>query len=140
MDGLSGRPDRQGPAATRGQVEPHVALVGLAVVCLGLSLYAGTLSSAIGPSDRQVAPAALSAVADHVCRAGVADPSTLPAARGVRPRGYHLAVHLETADQRWRVGPRPPAAADVQTAARPVSVRVGPGDVRPGTLRVVVWE
>jgi hypothetical protein len=140
MDGQTGRTDRQEPAATRAQVEPHVALVGLAVVCLGVSLYAGTLTSAIGPSDRQVASPALSAVADRVCRAGVADPSRLSRASEVRPRGYRLAVRLETADRRWRDGARPPEAVDVQAAARRVSVRLGPGDVRPGTLRVEVWE
>jgi hypothetical protein len=124
----------------RGAVEPHLAIAGLAVVCLCLGLYATTLADAVGTPDRDVASATLSRVADAATTGGVVSPDRVRASRAAGPRGYHVAVGLRAGDYRRRFGPLPPGGTPVQRASRPVSVRFGPADVRPGTLRVEVWQ
>ncbi len=124
----------------RGAVEPHVAIAGLAVVCLCLGLYATALADAVDSPDRDVASPALSRVADAATTGGVVSPDRVRASRAAGPRGYHVAVGLRAGGYRRRFGPLPPEGTPVQTARRPVSVRFGPADVRPGTLSVEVWR
>lgn len=123
----------------RAQVEPLVALVAVAAVCLGLSLYAGVLDDVLRDRSERATP---ETVADRalaaVAPAGVARPALLPEAAATAPDGYRVNATLLTGDRRFAAGPAPPAGA--RTATRPTGVRVAPGDVRPGALRVVVWR
>lgn len=123
----------------RGQVDPLAALAALFVVCIGLSTYAVVLADvgAGNESERDVATPTLAAVHDAVSERGVVLPARLVRALDQRPTGRRLAVVLTTADRRWRVGQSPPRLGD--SATRPVSVRLGPGRVSVGHLRVVVW-
>jgi len=119
-------------------VEPLAALVAVAAVALALSLYAGVLEASLpGDNDRGgavTADRALAAVAPD----GVARPARLSAALSAAPAGYRLNLTLTTGEHRWSAGPdRPPG---VEPRSRQVAVRLGPGRVRPGTLRVVVWS
>lgn len=122
----------------RAQVEPTAALVALFAVAVGLTLYAGAVDS-LPPAEesRRVAEPTLSRVHGNLTATGVADPADLSAALAVGPDGYHVAVTLAADGERWRAGPAAPATA--ATAARPVSVRVAPGVVVAGRLRVEVW-
>jgi hypothetical protein len=123
----------------RAQVEPFAALAALFVVCAGLSTYAVVLAGAGGEEpERGVATPTLVAVHDAVTERGVVLPARLHRALDRRPTGRRLAVVVATADQRWRVGEVPPPTAD-DSASRPVTVRLGPGRLRVGQLRVVVW-
>jgi hypothetical protein len=56
------------------------------------------------------------------------------------PDGYSCRVVVAAGDQRRIVGASDPAPADADEAATRVSVRLAPGDVRFGTLRVEVWR
>lgn len=124
-------------AVARGQVDPLVALPALAVLCIGLSLYAVVLGGTVHVTDRNVAEPTLDEVADEVTVAGVADPSRLPTARRAGPTGFHTTITIEASDRRWTAGQAPPETAD--TASRSVAVRLGPGTIRAGTIRVAVW-
>lgn len=126
-----------GNETDRGQVEPVVALPALAVLCIGLSLYAVVLHGASVPTDRDVAGPTLERVEDRLTAAGVGEPSRLPRVTGSGPDGLDLNVTLDAAGQRWAVGPAPPPTAG--TARRSLGVRIAPGEVRAGTLRVAVW-
>lgn len=122
----------------RAQVDPLVALPALAVLCIGLSLYAVGLLGAATPAEREVARPTLEVVGDVVVVAGVADPVRLQRGAAAGPVGYLTHVRLTADGQVWTAGPTPPESAD--RASRPVSVRVGPGTVRTGRLRVAVWR
>lgn len=133
----------------RAQTEPTVALVALFAVSVGVSLYAGILTdvSATVGTDRGVATPTLERIHDAASTAGIVSPSALDDARNVGPNGYDLNVTLRSAGQTWRVGSIPPAvvgtfgsADGADSAGRSVSVRIAPGRVRPGRLRVVVWS
>jgi hypothetical protein len=132
------------PENSRGLVEPFAALAALFAVCVGLSMYAVVLADAgaVGESERDVAAPTLTAVHDAVTVGGIVLPARLDRALAERPTGLRLAVVLRTADRRWTVGPPLPAATDRTSQAqaqRPVSVRLGPGRLDVGRLRVVVW-
>lgn len=122
----------------RGQVEPLAALAALFVVCVGLSTYAVVLADTGGPTDRDLAEPTLAAVHDDVTVRGVVHPARLDRTPGDGPVGARLNVSLATGDRRWAVGPV--VAAHGDRASRTVSVRLGPGRVRAGHLRVVVWR
>ena len=122
----------------RAQVEPLAALAALFAVCVGLSVYAGVLAGAGEPSDRDLAGPTLSAVDDAVTVRGVVDPARLDRALDRAPSGTHLSVALTTDERRWTAGSSPTVRGD--RAAKHVSVRLGPGRVRVGRLRVVVWR
>lgn len=127
-------------SSDRGQTEPLAALLAVAFVGIGLSLYAGVLEDALGePPERDHAEPTLDRVERTVAPAGVARPKRLGDALANGPDGYRLNVTLTTADRRWPTGPAPPNAT-VDRATRQVSVAVGPGDVAPGELAVVVWR
>lgn len=122
----------------RGQAEPLVALAALAVLCLGISLYAVVLDGVTDPVDRDLAGPTLSRVTDRVVTAGVAHPAAVTDSTTAGPVGHAVNVSLTAAEERWTAGPAPPARAD--TGSRSVGVRLAPGRVRPGELRVTVWE
>jgi len=131
---------RSSAEAARGAVEPVAALAALLAVGAALALYAGALADAgAGDRDRDRNPAepTLDRVETRLVVGGVARPDRLTAARAAGPDGYRVAVTLRADGQRWRTGPRPPGDADVATRA--MSVRVAPGRVRSGRLRVEVW-
>jgi len=132
--GPSPRPDRR-----RGQLSPTAALVAVATIGMGISLYATVFAGAVPLPDRNVAEPTLERVHSTVVTAGVADPSRLEQAKGNGPDGYRLRVSLRLESQRWTAGPTPPANG-VDAAGRQAAVRTGPGRVRTGRLRVVVWR
>lgn len=119
-------------------MEPLAALVAVAAVALALSLYAGVLEASLPEdTDREgavTADRALAAVAPD----GVARPERLSAALSAAPAGYRLNLTLTTGERRWSAGPDHPPGAEART--RQAAVRLDPGQVRPGTLRVVVWS
>jgi hypothetical protein len=125
----------------RAQVEPVAALVAVFAVCVGLALYAGVLSSVTPQPSRDLAEPTLDRVHDRLSTGGVAVPERLGPERttAAGPDGYQLNVSLTAADRRWAVGPTPPASAGDGTG-RSTTVRVAPGRVDPGRLRVVVWS
>ncbi|WP_435317480.1 DUF7285 family protein [Haloarchaeobius sp. TZWSO28] len=138
---------RSGQAATadrRAQLEPSAALVAVFAVCVGLALFAGTLDSTLARVDgddevrRDLATPTLGQAHAAVAPDGIANPERVAAAATTAgPDGYHVAVTLTAEGERWRAGPAAPP--DVSTAVRPVSVRLDPGVVVSGTLRVEVW-
>lgn len=126
-------------SARRGQVEPTAALAATFAVVVGVALYAGALGSvAPGERDRALADPALERAHAALSPEGtVVLPDGVERALDARPDGYRANVTVRTAERRWTAGPVPPRSAE--TAARSVGVRVGPADVRAGTLRVEVW-
>ena len=125
-------------AGRRGQVEPLAALAALFAVCVGLSVYAVVVADTGRPTDRDLAGPALATVDDAVSVRGVAHPARLDRALDSRPSGTRLNVTLTTDGRAWAVGPTPAVHGD--RASRRVSVRLGPGRIRAGRLRVVVWR
>jgi hypothetical protein len=124
--------------APRGQVEPLAALAALFAVCVGLSTYALVVADAGVPTDRDAAEPALAAAHDEASVRGVVHPGRLERALDARLLGSRLNVSLTTDGRQWTVGPA--AAARGDCTSRRVSVRLGPGRVRHGRLRVVVWR
>jgi hypothetical protein len=121
-------------------VEPLAALAALFAVCVGLSLYATILVDAAPPRERDLAGPTVAAVDDAVTVRGVVYPARLDRALDHRPSGARLNVTVVTDTRRWAIGPSPTVRGDRSTADRRVSVRLGPGRVRVGRLRVVVWR
>ena len=127
-------------SARRGQVEPTAALAATFAVVVGLGLYAGALTDAMpGQHDRDLAAPALERAHDALTpRSEVVVPTRVGDARDAGPSGFRTNVTVRTANQRFVAGPTAPP--DAESAARSVGVRLGPGRVRPGTLRVEVWR
>lgn len=125
-------------SARRGQVEPLAAIGAVLIVGVGLTLYAGALDDAIPAEQEQPAPApVLDEVERTVERNGVAIPTRLSESTAVAPDGTRLNVTLQVGGRHWQTGPRAPATA--RNASSRVSVRVEPGEIRPGSLTVRVW-
>lgn len=124
----------------RGQVEPLAAIAAVAAVAAGLALYAGALDEhRPDRRGRPVAEPTLAVVETGLTTAGVVDPARIGRVqRTSAPRGYLVNVSLSSGETAWRAGPVPPSSAE--RASQPVSVRVGPGTVRPGRLTVRVWR
>lgn len=141
----------------RAQTEPLAALAAVAVVAVALALYAGAFEAALPESaDRSLASDAADRVERALTAGGVVRPVRFPGPRdplsqgpvrttsprlnttSVGPDGYHVNATLAAGGRSWSAGPAAPDAADV--ARRRVSVRLGPGRVRPGSLEVRVWE
>jgi CHASE1-domain containing sensor protein len=139
MSRSSAREAADRPDAARGQTEPLAALAALFAVCAAVTLYVGVLGDVTPGSDRDLASPTLDRVHDAVTTAGVAVPDRLSAAPAAGPDGYRVAATLTVADREWRVGPTPPPRA-TDVAVRSVGVRIVPGRVRAGRLRVVVWS
>jgi hypothetical protein len=142
---------RRAPSAAttdaRGQFEAVAALVAVAAVCTGLTLYTGALSGAVSQADRDLAEPTLREVADRVRQGGVVRPAQLEESELPAPDGYRVNVTVSATgvDRRWNAGPAPPAdlgpgARGVDVATGRTSVRVAPARVRSGRLRVVVWR
>lgn len=126
------------PDAERGQVEPLAALAAVLAVGIALLLYADALSVASpSPTDPGVANATLDPVQDELSEGPVANPERIAEAAQAGPDGHRITVVLSTDEYTWSVGPVPPERAE--DAKRPTSVRVAPGRIEPGQLRVVVW-
>jgi hypothetical protein len=131
-------------SSARGQVEPTAALVVLLAVCAAVSTYATVLNGAGHEAEREVAAPTLDRVVDRVAVGGVAEPSRRRRAQRAGPAGYRLNVTLAAAGRRWHAGPKRPgpgaaAGTDTDAATRTLGVRLAPGRIRPGRVRVVVW-
>lgn len=114
------------------------SLIAVFAVCAGLALYAGQISATLPPpDDPRTADVVADRVADSARTHGVVVPSSLDARRA-GPAGGRLNVSLRAGDRRWTAGPPPPDRA--RTATKPVGVRVRPGTVRGGVLRVAIWR
>jgi len=125
-------------SSARGQVEPTAALVVLLAVCAAVSTYATVLGGSWDETDRDVAAPTLERVVDRLAIGGVADPRRRRRAQHAGPTGYRLNITLAAGGRRWHAGPSP--GTDVDTATRTLSVRLAPGRVRPGRVRVEVWS
>ncbi|MFC7177192.1 DUF7285 family protein [Halosegnis marinus] len=119
-------------SSDRAQAEPLAALVAVAAVCLALSAYAGVVDDVL-PREGPSPEARLDAVADDLAPAGVVPPARVDSIP--LPEGTN--VSLAVGNRSWTRGPTPPRVA--ASARRRVPVRVGPGRVVPGRLRVSVW-
>lgn len=126
-------------SSDRAATEPLAALVAVFAVSTGLALYAGVLDDSLAEAtgERNVAGPTADAVERNLTTAGVVDPARVNDSLDAIPSGYEGNVTLR-AEQRYTVGPTPPADAD--TDHRTVSVALGPATVRRGTLRVSVWR
>lgn len=123
----------------RGQASPLASLAATFAVCTGVSIYVVALGGAVPADERAYADPTLHRVSDELAAGGVADPSRLESAQAAAPDGRRLNVTLTAGDRRWTVGPRPPTADRTDAASRTTSVRLAPGSVVPGRLRVEVW-
>lgn len=122
----------------RAQVHPVSALVAVFAVGVALSAYAGVLDATLSTPDRNLAEPTVDRVERRVTDAGVVDPAALADGARAGPDGYRVNLTLTAVGTTWRIGRRAPARADAAEVA--VSVRVGPGRVRPGSLRAEVWQ
>ncbi|WP_348611056.1 DUF7285 family protein [Halobaculum rarum] len=134
---------RSSSSRERGFAEPTVALAAVLALSLGVAAYTVVLG---GVGERQpTAEPTLERVHDAITVGGVADPGRLDRVRSVTVRtDGHANVTLRVAGRHWRVGPAPPEPPETvsnrATATRRVGVALAPGRVRPGRLRVTVWE
>jgi hypothetical protein len=137
-----GRESMRRWSPARAQTEPVAAIVAVFAVCFGLLTYSGVLGGTMPRSERTLGPTTLSTVRGEMSSNGVLLPARLPAGLRSNPNGYHLNVSLSAGSQEWHGGPTPPQnpAISTETATASVSVRIAPGGVRPGRLRVVVWK
>lgn len=121
----------------RGATEPLAATVAVALVCTGLSIYAGAVDDRTPPprDERLRAEQLLDRVADRLGEDGVVDPSGLD--RSVLDGAIRANVTVTSEAVERQAGPTPPPGATA--ASRRLSVRLGPGEISPGRLRVVVW-
>ncbi|EMA15740.1 DUF7285 family protein [Haloarcula marismortui] len=129
------------PSSDSGTTEPVAVLVAVFAVTLGVSLYAGVLDDAFGTldDDRNIATPTADAVEQRLSSAGVVRPKGLDNALNAVPANYHgNATITAMTGERWSGGREPPTSADTET--KTVSVQVGPGTVRRGTLTVRVWR
>lgn len=122
----------------RAQVEPLPALVAVFAVGVALSAYAGQLDAALPTPDRNLADPTVERAERAITAVGIADPDELRAGLRAGPEGYRLNLTLAANGRTWHAGPTPPPSADAADLA--VSVRLGPGRIRPGRLRVEVWS
>ncbi|RLM39479.1 hypothetical protein [Haloarcula sp. Atlit-120R] len=128
-------------SSDRATTEPLVALVAVFAVTFGVSLYAGVVDDAFSTldDDRNIATPTADTVEQRLSSAGVVRPEKLDGALEGVPENYHgNATITATTGARWSGGQKPPTSADIE--ARTVSVRVGSGAVRRGTLTVRVWR
>ncbi len=130
---------RRASERIRGQVEPFAALAAVFAVGLAVSLYATVLSDVdLGGSADGTAETTLNEVHRNVSEGNVVVPGKMEQAPTVPPTGYDANVTLTVGEETWRAGPVPPESAS--SASRQVSVRLAPGNVRPGRLTVVIWS
>ncbi|POG57296.1 DUF7285 family protein [Haloferax marisrubri] len=125
----------------RAQTSPVAALTALFVVCAAISGYATVLDDSLPTADRDLAPATLSNVESALADdSGVVVSSRLSDALDACPDGFSCRVVVAVDGDRRAVGPDSPTDADADADSTRVSVRVEPGRVGFGTLRVEVWR
>jgi hypothetical protein len=119
----------------RGYVEPLAALAGVLALGVALTLYAGALNGTAPSAERHRATVVLDSTVADAAALGVLGVSDLEIPE--TPAGWSVNLTLETVSGRWTYGDPPSPTAD--RSSRRVSVRVEPGSVEPGQLRVAVW-
>ncbi|GAB7013599.1 hypothetical protein JCM18549_18700 [Halolamina salina] len=112
----------------------------MAAVGIGLSLYATVFAGVAPTADREVAEPTLSRVHDAVAPAGVASADRLDVAVDEGPTGWTLRIELRAGSRHWTAGDAPAPIEGSQSAGRRVPVRIAPGRVESGWLRVVVYR
>jgi hypothetical protein len=145
-------------ASERGQSEPLAALVAVSLVCLAVSSFVVLFTDTLGTTgtDRAVGEPTADTVWQQLSTDGMVESETsAEAALGpdTLPEGYNVAVTVtyvdgegkrETViDQTFdRSGSSTPLTvpSDAERVERPVTVRLGPGDKRPGRFVVEVWQ
>lgn len=126
-------------SSARGQFEPLVALAAVLAISAGLVTYADVLDRTLpDEQSRETARTTLDAVHDRLTVAGVIAPDRLDRVTVAAPDGWRMNVTLRTREGYWQRGAEPPGGG--LEATRRVSVRVGPSELRSGTLRVVIWR
>ena len=142
----------------RGQSEPLAALVAVSLVCLAVSSYVVLFTDTVGTtgSDRAVGEPTADRLWDQLSTDGLVEADTsVRAAIGPEtlPKGYNVAVTVTYVDGNGkrksvlhqtfdRSGTPTPLTVpeDSERIERPATVRVGPGDKRPGQFVVEVWQ
>ncbi|WP_336328175.1 DUF7285 family protein [Halovenus sp. HT40] len=142
----------------RGQSEPLAALIAVSLVCLVVSTCVVLLAKTAETSgtDRAVVEPTADAVWQAISDDGMFDAGTTikqEISPGTLPEGYNVAVTVSYIDgngERTSVDSEAfdssgePASLsvpeDAEQVTRAVTVRVGPGDKRPGQLTVEVWK
>lgn len=155
--------DRAAPLVRRGQASPIAALVATFAVIVGVGLYAGVVADLDRNGDDRTAETTAETLQRTAAGGDVVDSEELRAAAtdpAVTPAGFESNATLALGGSGdgnrnggWSVGPTPPDGAsgtdrgsekrdgvDVQRADRTVAVRIAPGEIRRGTLRVRVWR
>ena len=123
----------------RAGTEPLVAIVAAVAVAAGLAAYVGVLDATLASgTDRDVARPTLQRAYAALAPAGVVEPDRLAPGAVDGPEGYGVRISVTAVGTEWRAGPEPPPGADA--ASRSATVRVDPGENRPGTLTVEVWQ
>lgn len=122
-------------SSARGYVEPVVALAAVMALGVGLTLYASALGAREQADGRQVAETVLESVSGQAESLGVLRPGALRSASV--PPGWSANLTVVSPAGRWSTGGTPPPTAD--RARRRVTVRLAPGVLRPGVLKVAVW-
>lgn len=125
-------------SARRGQTEPLAVLAALFAVGAGIALYAGVVDTRLDQRGAPDADPTLDRVHGAAGENGVVDPSALDAGVAAGPDGHHVRALLTADEREWTAGPETPP--DARSASRTVSVRVAPGEIRVGRLRVEVWS
>lgn len=133
----------------RAQASPVAALVALLAVIAGIAIYAGVVAdvAAVAGGDRtgsdRTAETTVDALQSTASDGDVVDPGRLRDAASdgdVMPTGFESNVTLAVPDgEGWTAGPTPPDGP-LHRADRTVAVRIEPGEIRRGTLRVRVWR
>lgn len=158
------RPADAGPAdgrlaeISRGQSEPLAALVAVSLVCLVVSAYVVLMNDTVEMSgaDRSVGEPTADAVWQEISDDGMFEaeaPIREEVGPGALPEGYNVAVTVTYIDgngKRTQVGEQTfdesgdsaslSVPDDAERVTRAVTVRVGPGDKRPGRFTVEVWR
>lgn len=122
----------------RGQTEPLAAIAAVLAVGAGIALYAATVDATLTGDGARDATPTLRRVWRAVAETGVVPPTDLSRGLDVAPGGLEIRITLTADGERWTAGPDAPP--DAATSSRTASVRVGPGSVRVGRLRVEVWS
>ncbi|MFC7204371.1 hypothetical protein ACFQJC_12660 [Haloferax namakaokahaiae] len=128
-------------SSRRAQLSPLSALTAFFVVCAAITGYATVLNDARPTSERNLGETTLSAVESSLeDDTGVVALPDESASVSSCPDGYSCRVVVAAGDHRRVIGATDPVPTDADRATTRVSVRVAPGDVRFGTLRVEVWK
>ncbi|WP_410765428.1 hypothetical protein [Haloferax sp. DFSO60] len=128
-------------SSRRGQLSPLSALTALFVVCAAISTYALVLDDSSPTAERNLGETTLSAVESELeDDTGVVSLPDHSSPLASCPDGYSCRAIVAAGDSRRVLGATGSAPASADRATTRVSIRVAPGDVRFGTLRVEVWQ